>query len=173
MGNLNRIIKLESNSTKYIYKTTLIVNCTLHKFFEVPEQAECVIDTQFPCCDGEEFYEGRWVWMTLCSVHLDLNSVCLEQVEPKPGENLHRADSNRWMGAFSTLHTSGMTHQPCPWGTPSHLIIHCSSLQGGSGEFISQSRYPGSLWGGLQKELRPAVGNMTSMARTLYHFGLL
>lgn len=44
MRSLNRIIKLESNSTKYIYKTTLIVNCTLHKFLEVPVQAECVAD---------------------------------------------------------------------------------------------------------------------------------
>lgn len=44
MRSLNRNIKLESNSIKYIYKTTLIVNCTLHKFFEVPEQAECVVD---------------------------------------------------------------------------------------------------------------------------------
>ena len=44
MRSLNRTIKLESNSTKYIYKTTLIVDSTLHKFFEVPEQAECVVD---------------------------------------------------------------------------------------------------------------------------------
>lgn len=79
----------------------------------------------------------------------------------------NRADSNRWMSAFSTLHTSGMTHEPCPWGTPSHLIIHCSSLQGGSGGFISPSRCPGSLWGGLQKELRPAAGNVTSMTKNI------
>lgn len=95
MRSLNRMIKLESNSTKYIYKTTLIVNSTLHKFFEVPKQAECVVDhspdlsvtlSSLVVMERSSMRKGEYGW------HFVLCIWAFAQQSDQPEQCLLRAD---------------------------------------------------------------------------------